>query len=73
MKTVKPHRGQSADEVSANADHEYEKMREAWEGGVSHTVEPLGVYHASPQQAPRSFGMYHSGSPPIPESFIVMR
>ena len=75
VKQVKRQMGQSVEDLAASADHEYGQMWEAWNRGVAHTVQPLGVYHSQPPQPPRGFGMCNPNAPPPPpaESFIVMR
>ena len=45
----------SAAELEAATETEYEWNTRAWEGGVSHMVEPLGVYHAPNSEPPKSY------------------
>lgn len=81
LKQIKHQPGQTVQDVAASANQEFGLMWEAWNGGVAHTVEPLGVYHTQPQpqpqQAPSGFGMSNSKAPPPAaqpaESFILMR
>lgn len=44
--------GASVEEL---AERECDRMRQAWDGGVSHTVQPLGLYYASQNQPPQAF------------------
>ena len=53
LKTIN-HRdgGASVEEL---ATREWNNIRQAWDGGVSHTVEPLGLYYGANQHTPQSF------------------
>ena len=45
----------SAEELEAAAEEEFNMQADAWDGEVSHMVEPLGVYHAPNTEPPKSF------------------
>lgn len=49
--------------IRSAAEQEYEWMQQAWDGGVTHMVQPLGVYHAPHRQPPTSFILMRFAAP----------
>lgn len=50
--------------IRSAVEQEYKWMQQAWDGGVTHMVQPLGVYHAP---------LGHPPTDQPPTSFILMR